>query len=129
MKTEFDYAKTLPTDTSIDLTLAEDDNSAEYDPRQAIYYLAEKIGIHRLYALVVQLRGEPDWDNLIHKDVLLNNKPEFLNPNVVRGSVIETLVDQSYATGWNACNETWIEYIHKLTTNVQEATVDERMNS
>lgn len=32
----------------------------EYDPRPDIYYLAEKIGIHRLYALVVQLRGEPE---------------------------------------------------------------------
>ena len=30
------------------------------DPRADIYYLAEKIGIHRLYALVVELRGEPD---------------------------------------------------------------------
>ena len=32
----------------------------EYDPRPDIYYLAEKIGIHRLYALVIQLRGEPE---------------------------------------------------------------------
>lgn len=30
------------------------------DPRADVYYLAEKIGIHRLYALVVELRGEPD---------------------------------------------------------------------
>lgn len=30
------------------------------DPRADIYYLAEKIGIHRLYALVVELRGEPE---------------------------------------------------------------------
>ena len=30
------------------------------DPMADIYYLAEKIGIHRLYALVVELRGEPE---------------------------------------------------------------------
>ena len=30
------------------------------DPRAVIYYLAEKIGIHRLYELVVALRGEPE---------------------------------------------------------------------
>jgi len=30
------------------------------DPRADVYYLAEKIGIHRLYALVVALRGEPE---------------------------------------------------------------------
>lgn len=30
------------------------------DPRADVYYLAEKIGIHRLYALVVELRGEPE---------------------------------------------------------------------
>lgn len=29
------------------------------DPRADVYYLAEKIGIHQLYALVVELRGEP----------------------------------------------------------------------
>ena len=28
------------------------------DPRADVYYLSEKIGIHRLYALVVELRGE-----------------------------------------------------------------------
>ena len=32
----------------------------EDDPRADVYYLAEKIGIHQLYALVVQLRGEPE---------------------------------------------------------------------
>ena len=32
----------------------------ENDPRADVYYLAEKIGIHRLYALVVELRGEPE---------------------------------------------------------------------
>lgn len=32
----------------------------EVDPRADVYYLAEKIGIHRLYALVVELRGEPE---------------------------------------------------------------------
>lgn len=30
------------------------------DPRADVYYLAEKIGIHRLYELVVELRGEPE---------------------------------------------------------------------
>ena len=30
------------------------------DARADVYYLAEKIGIHRLYALVVELRGEPE---------------------------------------------------------------------
>ena len=30
------------------------------DPRADVYNLAEKIGIHRLYALVVELRGEPE---------------------------------------------------------------------
>ena len=30
------------------------------DQRADVYYLAEKIGIHRLYALVVELRGEPE---------------------------------------------------------------------
>lgn len=32
----------------------------EDDPRADVYYLAEKIGINRLYALVVELRGEPE---------------------------------------------------------------------
>lgn len=32
----------------------------EDDPRADVYYLAEKIGIHQLYALVVALRGEPE---------------------------------------------------------------------
>ena len=31
-----------------------------FDPRADVYYLAEKIGIHQLYALVVELRGEPE---------------------------------------------------------------------
>lgn len=30
------------------------------DPRADVYYLAEKIGIHQLYTLVVELRGEPE---------------------------------------------------------------------
>jgi len=32
----------------------------EDDPRADVYYLAEKIGIHQLYDLVVKLRGEPE---------------------------------------------------------------------
>ena len=32
----------------------------EDDPRADVYYLAEKIGINRLYTLVVALRGEPE---------------------------------------------------------------------
>ena len=44
----------------------------EDDPRADVYYLAEKIGIHQLYALVVQLRGEPEQceDAVSRKDVL-----------------------------------------------------------
>ena len=30
------------------------------DPRADVYYLAEEIGIHQLYSLVVALRGEPE---------------------------------------------------------------------
>ena len=55
------------------------------DPRADIYYLAEKIGIHRLYALVVELRGEPEpcEDAVSRADV------EHEIANILRGIFVE----------------------------------------
>lgn len=43
------------------------------DPRADVYYLAEKIGIHRLYALVVELRGEPEpCEDAVSREAVLD---------------------------------------------------------
>ena len=49
------------------------------DPMADVYYLAEKIGIHQLYALVVALRGEPDpCENAVSRRRLLNDLKELI---------------------------------------------------
>ena len=43
------------------------------DPRADVYYLAEEIGIHRLYALVVELRGEPEpCEDAVSREAVLD---------------------------------------------------------
>ena len=49
------------------------------DPRADVYYLAEKIGIHRLYALVVELRGEPEpCEDAVDRRKLLNDLGDLI---------------------------------------------------
>ena len=61
------------------------------DPRADVYYLAEKIGIHRLYALVVELRGEP--------------KP--CEDAVSREAVYEAMVEKGQRSRRYRLGETW----------------------
>ena len=66
------------------------------DPRADVYYLAEKIGIHRLYALVVELRGEPKpcEDAVSREDAIIqlsHNKNGDLDCDVIIQHDIETL--------------------------------------
>lgn len=86
---------------------------SEYDPTEEIYNLAEKIGIHNLYARVVKLRGEPLEDNITENSIL-QCKPELLNEKIVRESADETMHDRWYAKGWNECNNTWMANIKEM---------------
>jgi len=54
----------------------------EDDPRADVYYLAEKIGIHQLYALVVQLRGEPEprEDDKGCSNCMYSGRPTYKSP-------------------------------------------------
>ena len=61
------------------------------DPRADVYYLAEKIGIHRLYALVVELRGE--------------QKP--CEDAVSREAVYEAMVEKGQRSRRYRLGETW----------------------
>lgn len=90
-----------------------EDTESEYDPTEEVYNLAEKIGIHNLYARVVELRGEPLEDNITEASIL-ECKPEFLSEKVVRESADETMHDRWYAKGWNDCNNTWIAHIKEM---------------
>ena len=51
----------------------------EDDPRADVYYLAEKIGIHRLYSLVVDLRGEPEMRHCVSCGRTANNGGVYPN--------------------------------------------------
>jgi len=51
----------------------------EDDPRADVYYLAEKIGIHRLYSLVVDLRGEPEMRHCVSCGRAANNGGVYPN--------------------------------------------------
>ena len=54
-------------------------------------------------------------DDLIRRqDAIENCKAEFLNPNVQRDTEAQTLADQSFAKGWNACNRQWISELSQL---------------
>ena len=90
-----------------------EDIESEYDPTEEIYNLAEKIGIHNLYARVVELRGEPpEYD--ITENSIIECKPEFLNEKIVRESADETMHDRWYAKGWNECNNAWMDNIKEM---------------
>lgn len=54
-----DYSGVIAIEEAIQILSAQLEPH-EDDPRADVYYLAEKIGIHQLYALVVELRGEPE---------------------------------------------------------------------
>ena len=54
-------------------------------------------------------------DDLISRqDVLQECKAEFLNTNVQRQTERQTLIDQSFARGWNACNRQWMNEVLQL---------------
>ena len=54
-------------------------------------------------------------DDLISRqDVLQECKAEFLNMNVQRQTERQTLIDQSFARGWNACNRQWMNEVLQL---------------
>ena len=58
------------------------------DPRADVYYLAEKIGIHRLYALVVALRGEPELcEDTISRQAVLKAIDEYERLSAVSQTV------------------------------------------
>jgi len=54
------WAKGLEPSQYIEELPSAQPEPCEDDPRADVYYLAEKIGINRLYTLVVALRGEPE---------------------------------------------------------------------
>jgi len=59
-------------------------------------------------------------ENLISKeDVVEECKLEFLNPKVKRETKEQTLIDQSFARGWNAANGIWITRLNELFFNIQ----------
>ena len=53
-------------------------------------------------------------DDLISRQDAIDAKAEFLNPNVIRETEEQTIIDGAYAKGWNACNSRWIESIRNL---------------
>ena len=58
--------------------------------------------------------------NLISKeDVVEECKLEFLNPEVERETEKQTLIDQSFARGWNEANRNWIIRLNELPFNIQ----------
>lgn len=88
-----EYASTRKGELAELITEAADaleKQTCDDDPRADVYYLAEKIGIHRLYALVVELRGEP----------------ESCDDSVSRADVIE-LVKDSYYNLAESMEDTW----------------------
>ena len=59
--------------TMLKLSERHSDEENECDPRADVYYLAEKIGIHQLYALVVALRGEPEpCEDCVSREAVIN---------------------------------------------------------
>ena len=52
------------------------------------------------------------------EELIQQTKAEFLNEKVVKESDLETVQKQSYAKGWNACNNHWIQ---TLRTELNES--------
>lgn len=82
----------------------------EDDPRADVYYLAEKIGIHQLYALVVQLRGEPEpCEDAVSRAELLSAFPVDDEPTVTKSSLRMTINHLPFVTPkeqrWIPCSE------------------------
>lgn len=50
-------------------------------------------------------------DNLISREALKTNKPEFMNEKVVRDIKYQTTKDRIYAKAWNDCNSYWLNII------------------
>ena len=46
-------------------------------------------------------------------ELIQQTKAESLNEEVVKESDLETLQKQSYAKGWNACNNHWIQNLNE----------------
>ncbi len=59
-------------------------------------------------------------DLVSRQDVIEECKAEFLNPNVQRETETQTLADQSYARGWNACNRQWIKLVSQMPSTQTE---------
>lgn len=53
---------------------------------------------------------------LISRNALINNKPEFMNEKVVRDTKYRTTKDRIYAKAWNACNSYWLNTIDNAPT-------------
>ncbi len=64
--------------------------------------------------------GQPDvpdinvGDMISRQDAIEECKLEFLNPNVERETEELTLIDQSFAKGWNNANSIWIKALEQL---------------
>ena len=63
-------------------------------------------------------------DLLLNQEVLINDsqeliqniKPEFLNEEVVRETNWQTVKSRSYAKGWNACSQHYMDAIKNIIT-------------
>lgn len=54
-------------------------------------------------------------NDIISRQAAINEcKLEFLNPNVERETEELTLIDQSFAKGWNNANSIWIKELKNL---------------
>ena len=69
--------------------------------------------------------------DLISRDDLINNKPEFMNEKVVRDTKYRTAKDRIYARAWNACNSYWLNAIKNASTveEVEEPFITECRNT
>jgi hypothetical protein len=63
---------------------------------------------------------EPCEDAISRQDVIQECKAEFLNTNVQRQTERQTLIDQSFARGWNACNRQWMNEVLQLPSAQKE---------
>lgn len=58
---------------------------------------------------------KPNRSDAIYRQAAIEEcKLEFLNPNVERETEELTLIDQSFAKGWNQANSRWIKALEKL---------------
>lgn len=53
-------------------------------------------------------------DCIRRQDAIETCKAEFLNTDVQRQTETQTLADQSFARGWNACNRQWMGELSQL---------------